>query len=178
MLLQPVGDLTQELPRKLLPTRAKEAQSHELSEIKEIVSIKRAGRVPCPHVRALLRRKGDDLDQRLRDLTEVRDGFRALLNGWRSTRLGSAVRLPSHREDRFDEEEHSTTTKEEPRWRTSRCRYARCATSAPRSRSPATRSQATELHPRVHGYVNGEVGRIKGGRSCITSRSEKAGLVG
>jgi MerR family transcriptional regulator, copper efflux regulator len=65
-----------------------------LEEIKEVVSIKRAGRAPCPHVRDLVRRKADDLDQRLKDLTEVRDGLRALLNGWRSTRLGSAAVCP------------------------------------------------------------------------------------
>ena len=62
-----------------------------LDEIKEIVTIKRAGRVPCPHVRNLVGRKGDELDQRLKDLTEVRDRLRALLNGWRSTRSGGAV---------------------------------------------------------------------------------------
>jgi MerR family transcriptional regulator, copper efflux regulator len=59
-----------------------------LEEIRDIVSIKRAGRVPCAHVKELVRRKADDLDQRLQDLTEVRDGLRAMLNGWRSTGLG------------------------------------------------------------------------------------------
>jgi DNA-binding transcriptional MerR regulator len=62
-----------------------------LPEIKEVVSIKRAGRAPCPHVRDLVRRKADDLDQRLRDLTEVRDSLRALLDGWRTTGLRNAV---------------------------------------------------------------------------------------
>jgi DNA-binding transcriptional MerR regulator len=62
-----------------------------LPEIKEVVSIKRAGRAPCPHVRDLVRRKADDLDQRLRDLTEVRDSLRALLDGWRTTGLRNAA---------------------------------------------------------------------------------------
>ena len=65
-----------------------------LEEIGEIVAIKRAGRAPCPDVRELVRRKADDLDQRLRDLREVRDGFRTMLNGWRSTGLGRAAVCP------------------------------------------------------------------------------------
>ena len=65
-----------------------------LDEIKDIVAIRRAGRAPCPHVRELVRRKADDLDQRLKDLNEVRDGLRALLNGWRSTGLGRATVCP------------------------------------------------------------------------------------
>jgi DNA-binding transcriptional MerR regulator len=62
-----------------------------LPEIKEVVAIKRAGRAPCPHVRDLVRRKAEDLDQRLRDLTEVRDGLRAMLNGWDSMGDGRAA---------------------------------------------------------------------------------------
>ena len=65
-----------------------------LGEIKEIVAIKQAGRAPCPHVRDLVSRKADELDQRLRDLKEVRDGLRALLNGWRSVKQGRAVVCP------------------------------------------------------------------------------------
>ena len=65
-----------------------------LPEIKEVVAIKRAGRVPCSHVRDLVRRKTDDLDQRLKDLMEIRDGLRALLNGWRSARQGKAIVCP------------------------------------------------------------------------------------
>jgi DNA-binding transcriptional MerR regulator len=44
-----------------------------VAEIKEIVSIKRAGRAPCLHARNLVRRKADELDQRLADLKEVRE---------------------------------------------------------------------------------------------------------
>src|SRR5437870_12874528 len=54
-----------------------------LDEIKEIVAIKRAGRAPCLHVRELVRRKAEELNQRLLDLTTVRNDLRALLNGWR-----------------------------------------------------------------------------------------------
>src|SRR6266511_5412400 len=50
-----------------------------LDEIKEIVAIKRAGRVPCPHVRELVRRKTHELDRRLLELGQLRDGLRALL---------------------------------------------------------------------------------------------------
>ena len=65
-----------------------------LDEIKEIVVIKRAGRLPCSHVRDLVRRKTDELDQRLKDLMAVRHGLRALLNGWRSVRRDQAVVCP------------------------------------------------------------------------------------
>src|SRR2546421_12421838 len=56
-----------------------------LDEIKEIVAIKRAGRAPCLHVRELVQRKAEELNQRLLDLTTVRNGLRALLSGWRRT---------------------------------------------------------------------------------------------
>jgi len=51
-----------------------------LDEIKEIVSIKRAGRVPCPHVRDLVRRKTGEPDQRLLEMRQLRDCLRALLD--------------------------------------------------------------------------------------------------
>jgi MerR family transcriptional regulator, copper efflux regulator len=63
-----------------------------LDEIKEIVAIKRAGRAPCLHVRELVRRKAEELTQRLLDLTTVRNGLRALLNGWRRAgKVGGVV---------------------------------------------------------------------------------------
>jgi DNA-binding transcriptional MerR regulator len=62
-----------------------------LDEIKEIASIKRAGRVPCPHVHDLVRRKTDELNKRLLEMRQVRDGLRALLDGWRSTTGRAAV---------------------------------------------------------------------------------------
>jgi len=65
-----------------------------LGEIKEIVGIKRAGRAPCPHVRDLVRRKADELDQRLEDLQQVRNGLRHLLKRWRSAPRGAAAVCP------------------------------------------------------------------------------------
>jgi DNA-binding transcriptional MerR regulator len=65
-----------------------------LDEIKTIVAIKRAGRAPCAHVRELVQRKADELNHRLSDLTAVRDGLRALLNGWRRAGKAGAVVCP------------------------------------------------------------------------------------
>jgi len=65
-----------------------------LVEIGEIVRIKRAGRAPCPHVRDLVWRKADELDQQLHDLEEVRDGLRHLLKRWRSASKGAAAVCP------------------------------------------------------------------------------------
>src|SRR5215510_3264456 len=49
-----------------------------LSEIKHIVTLRRAGRAPCPHVRALLEQKATDLEAMLADV-------RSILAAWRST---------------------------------------------------------------------------------------------
>lgn len=65
-----------------------------LDEIKEIVAIKRSGRVPCPHVLDLVRRKAEDLDKALDALTQVRNGLRGLLRSWRSAQRGRAVVCP------------------------------------------------------------------------------------
>ena len=65
-----------------------------LDEIREITVIKRAGRLPCPHVRDLVRRKARELDQKLSDLMEVRKGLRGLLNGWQSAPPGRSVVCP------------------------------------------------------------------------------------
>lgn len=63
-----------------------------LEQIKDIVAIKRNGRCPCPHVRDLVQRKVEELDQRLTDLQVVRDGLRAMLKQWRrGTRMPAAV---------------------------------------------------------------------------------------
>jgi MerR family transcriptional regulator, copper efflux regulator len=55
-----------------------------LTEIKDIVAIRRSGRAPCPHVCDLVRRKAADLDRKVADLAEVRRGLSRLLNDWRS----------------------------------------------------------------------------------------------
>lgn len=65
-----------------------------LGEIRDIVAIKRAGRAPCPHVRDLVRRKAEELDQRLSELTTVREGLRILLSGRRRPGKGKAIVCP------------------------------------------------------------------------------------
>jgi DNA-binding transcriptional MerR regulator len=47
-----------------------------LGEIKEIVAIRRTGRVPCPHVCDLVHQKAEGLDERLADLMQVRNSLR------------------------------------------------------------------------------------------------------
>ncbi|HET9689876.1 MAG TPA: heavy metal-responsive transcriptional regulator [Acidimicrobiales bacterium] len=43
-----------------------------LEEIKQVLAISDDGRPPCGHVAGIVRRHLDDVDQRLRDLTETR----------------------------------------------------------------------------------------------------------
>src|SRR5437867_5680129 len=62
-----------------------------LEEIKEVISIKRSGRPPCPHVRDLVNRKATELDKTLADLQEVRHGLRTLLRRWPSQRTSKAL---------------------------------------------------------------------------------------
>jgi DNA-binding transcriptional MerR regulator len=65
-----------------------------LAEIKEVVQIKRSGRVPCPHVLDLVHQKVAELDRALADLTDVRRGLQVLLRSWRSARQGEAAVCP------------------------------------------------------------------------------------
>ncbi len=65
-----------------------------LSDIREIVAIKRAGGVPCRHVQALVRRRAAGLDQALRDLTVMRRRLRDLMRLPASRSGGSAVVCP------------------------------------------------------------------------------------
>ena len=65
-----------------------------LDEITEIVAIRRSGRVPCPHVRELVRQRLAELDTALADLTEVRAGLRRLLRSTRLQRHRGAVVCP------------------------------------------------------------------------------------
>ncbi|MGH7307440.1 MAG: MerR family DNA-binding protein [Candidatus Rokuibacteriota bacterium] len=63
-----------------------------LGEIKEIVAIREAGRPPCRHIRDLVRRKVEELDQQRSALEAIQDSLQALLTGWRARRLaGDAV---------------------------------------------------------------------------------------
>jgi len=83
-----------------------------LGEIEQIVAIRRAGRAPCPHIRDLVHRKAEELDRRLSDLTEVRDGLRGLLKGWRSRRRDGDAVCPNieriRKEDQHGEGEDVT----------------------------------------------------------------------
>lgn len=65
-----------------------------LAEIKEIVALKRSGKIPCEHVRGLVRRKAEELDRTLRDLTAVRKRLRGLLATWQSRRGAAAAVCP------------------------------------------------------------------------------------
>ena len=67
-------------------TFVKQAQSlgFRLNEIKDIVSLRRSGRSPCPHVKGLVRRK-------LADVEAMRSGLRALLRSWRGDAVRGAI---------------------------------------------------------------------------------------
>jgi MerR family copper efflux transcriptional regulator len=62
-----------------------------LGEIKDIVAIKRSGRVPCAHVREVVQRKARDLDGMLADLQALRRRLRKVLRSWPSGRRSAAV---------------------------------------------------------------------------------------
>lgn len=51
-----------------------------LSEIKELVELRRTGQQPCVHVQALAERKIADLDERLKDLAALRKNLKDLLS--------------------------------------------------------------------------------------------------
>jgi DNA-binding transcriptional MerR regulator len=69
-----------------------------LQEVRQIVEIRRAGRCPCSHVQALARRKVDELDRTIADLTAIRDGLQAVLRRPRRMRQGRGV-ICSHIEE-------------------------------------------------------------------------------
>ena len=62
--------------------------------------IRRGGRAPCEHVRALARRKLEDLDRRLVELAEVRAGLRQVLRRSKSSRGLAAAVCPHIEEPR------------------------------------------------------------------------------
>jgi DNA-binding transcriptional MerR regulator len=55
-----------------------------LGEIKEIIAIRESGRPPCGHIRDLVSRKVEELDQQLSALKAVQGSLHALLKGWRA----------------------------------------------------------------------------------------------
>jgi len=54
-----------------------------LSEIKEIVGVRRQGQQPCAHVRSLVEQKIVALDQMLADCATLRKRLKRLLVGWK-----------------------------------------------------------------------------------------------
>ena len=65
-----------------------------LAEIKEIVTIRRAGRPPCVHVRDLLQAKARELDRKLADLVVLRRRIRQSLSAWGRGSSGKAAVCP------------------------------------------------------------------------------------
>jgi DNA-binding transcriptional MerR regulator len=66
-----------------------------LAQVKEIVALKRAGQVPCPHVRDLVRRKAAELDRAAADLALMRRRLHGLLRSWRAY-SGRAAQVCPH----------------------------------------------------------------------------------
>jgi DNA-binding transcriptional MerR regulator len=65
-----------------------------LGEIREIVTIRRGGRLPCPHVRRLFEAKAAELDGTLRDLLMLRRRIRQSLAAWGQRRGRLAAVCP------------------------------------------------------------------------------------
>lgn len=57
-----------------------------LDEIRELISHKRAGESPCGHVRAKVRSRLEELDERIRQMTLYRDELAAELKQWEQKR--------------------------------------------------------------------------------------------
>lgn len=53
-----------------------------LSEIKELAEIRRAGNLPCVHLRSLLEAKVADLEERIGELTKLRGEMLKTLRAW------------------------------------------------------------------------------------------------
>lgn len=65
-----------------------------LAEIREIIAIRQGGRPPCAHVHRLLQDKARELDQKLRDLIEMRRQIRRSLAAWKRAPAGKAAVCP------------------------------------------------------------------------------------
>jgi len=65
-----------------------------LAEIRDIIAIRRSGGTPCRHVRALVRRKAEELDRTLDDLTATRRRLRGLPRSSVSRTSKAAVVCP------------------------------------------------------------------------------------
>jgi len=65
-----------------------------LAEIREIIVIRQGGRPPCAHVHRLLQDKARELDEKLRDLIEMRRKIRRSLAAWKRAPAVTAVVCP------------------------------------------------------------------------------------
>ena len=65
-----------------------------LAEIRDIIAVRRSGGTPCRHVRALVRRKTEELDRTLDDLTAMRRRLRGLLRLVGRRRSSTALVCP------------------------------------------------------------------------------------
>lgn len=65
-----------------------------IAEIRDIVTIRRSGRSPCAHVRALIDTKLTNIDRALADLKVARDELAAMRKSWRTVSMKSAAVCP------------------------------------------------------------------------------------
>jgi MerR family transcriptional regulator, copper efflux regulator len=65
-----------------------------VAEIGEIIRMRRSGRRPCDHVRALINTKLTNIDRALADLRAARDELVAIRKTWRKRRSESAAVCP------------------------------------------------------------------------------------
>ena len=65
-----------------------------LAEIRDIIVIRQGGRPPCAHVHRLLQDKARELDEKLRDLIEMRRKIRRSLAAWKRAPAVTAVVCP------------------------------------------------------------------------------------
>ena len=75
-----------------------------LSEIKDLAEIRSSGSLPCIHLHALLQEKMKDLEERIREMTNLRDEMRKTLRNWnRQMKKGNVAVICPHIEMRPDE---------------------------------------------------------------------------
>lgn len=89
--------------------RAAQRSGFTLSEVKDVVALRRSGRCPCRHVRELARAKIADVERQLAELSVIRANLARILARRPGTRPRGAVICP-HLEDRVgDRRERSTS---------------------------------------------------------------------
>ena len=65
-----------------------------IAEIRDIVKIRRSGRTPCAHVRALIDTKLTNIDRALANLEAARDELAAMRKSWRAVTTANAAVCP------------------------------------------------------------------------------------